>query len=117
MKPFDLEQALAGHPVQTRDGRPVTQLVKFDCKYDYCVFGVLDDAPASWMESGQHTCDGNNPYDLFMAPVKKTGWVVTDTNSLGERFMRTRIYENQEEAQKEFFGRAIRYHEIEWMED
>lgn len=76
MREFDLEQALAGAPVCTRDGRPVTQLVKFDCKYEYRVFGVVDGAPASWMESGQHTFYKDHPCDLFMAPTKKPdGWL------------------------------------------
>jgi hypothetical protein len=112
MKPFNLEAALAGHPVCTRDGRPVTQLVKFDCKYDYCVFGVLDDAPASWMESGQHTCDGNNPYDLFMAPVKKTGWVA--------RYAEGGVcgtFASEELARRGCLGRTATYHKIEWMEE
>jgi hypothetical protein len=32
MKPFNLEEALAGKPVVTRSGDPVTQIVKFDLK-------------------------------------------------------------------------------------
>jgi hypothetical protein len=105
---FDLEQALAGHPVVTRDGRPVTQMVKFDCKYEYRVFGVVDGAPASWMESGQHTFYKDHPCDLFMAPVKKTGWVAR-----WGAWLASGVYGSEEEAKKAY-PHALSYHEIEW---
>lgn len=41
MKPFNLERALAGDAVITRDGREVTQLVKFDVESKYKLFGVV----------------------------------------------------------------------------
>ena len=68
MKPFDLEAALAGAPVVTRSGKPVTQLVKFDAiRSPFNLFGVVDGEVYSWGESGG--------YDLFMATVKREGWI------------------------------------------
>ena len=54
MKPFDLEAALAGAPVITRDGRPVTQLHKFDATTPLCLVGVVGGEVYSWcLEGGQ----------------------------------------------------------------
>jgi hypothetical protein len=39
MKEFDLELAKAGHPVCTRDGKPV-RIVCFDAKGDYPIVGL-----------------------------------------------------------------------------
>lgn len=75
-KPFDLERALAGDPVVTRDGRPVTQLTKFDAGHDGDpVYGVFNDNAGSWSVDGQHLTDRGTGLDLFMAPKKRTVWV------------------------------------------
>jgi hypothetical protein len=43
MKPFDLEKALAGEPVVTRDGKEVTDIAYFPTKDDnYKVCGILN---------------------------------------------------------------------------
>lgn len=75
-KPFDLERALAGDPVVTRDGRPVTQLVKFDVGGDSePVCGVLNGSISSWSVDGLYLTDIESKYDIFMAPKKRTVWV------------------------------------------
>lgn len=77
-KPFDLERALAGDPVVTREGRPVTQLVKFkDANCDiYAVYGVVDDSVESWCVDGRYCANSDEcEYDIFMAPKKRTVWV------------------------------------------
>jgi hypothetical protein len=118
MREFNLEQALAGHPVQTRDGRPVTQLTKFDLP-EKGVFRLVG------VTSGQHietwSPNGNyefNDYglvdyswlDLFMAPVKKTGWVARY-----EDFVGAQAYQTEEES-KHAYPSALSYHEISWEE-
>lgn len=111
MRAFHLEAALAGHPVQTRDGRPVTQLVKFDCAHGYCVFGVAEGGPVSgWYESGRclEWVESNN--DIFMAPVKKTGWVARY-----EDFVGAQAYQTEEES-KHAYPSALSYHQIKWEE-
>lgn len=43
MKPFDLEKALAGERVVTRDGDEVTQITKFDLiRSEYFIRGVVE---------------------------------------------------------------------------
>jgi hypothetical protein len=75
MKPFDLQKALAGEPVVTRSGQPVTQLTKFSfIKVEYSVYGVIDGKIHRWVRSGQYDLDvENNDLDLFMAEPEK--WV------------------------------------------
>ena len=110
MREFNLEQALAGAPVCTRDGRPVTQLVKFDCEYEFCVFGIADGGPISWLESGRHLESMESDADLFMAPTKKTGWVARYNND----YVRG-VYKYESEALVKAPG-ALSYHEITWEE-
>lgn len=51
-KPFNLEEALAGARVVTRDGREVSQLRKFDAEEEYCLIGVVSGKICSWAISG-----------------------------------------------------------------
>lgn len=67
MKPFNLEEALAGTPVITRDGIPVKQLTYFkDVKNHYPILGIVEGRLFSWDELGKNRCYGSN-YDLFIA--------------------------------------------------
>jgi hypothetical protein len=56
MKPFDLEKALAGEPVVTRDGRPVTQLIKFEAIVEdgYVIYGVVNNKIFNFLDSGKY---------------------------------------------------------------
>jgi hypothetical protein len=79
-KPFNLEEALAGKPVVTRDGREVKKITKFDVNQTnpYSVYALLgtqtsnfDDVNeiiGSWTESGKYIAGTSeeNPLDLFM---------------------------------------------------
>lgn len=79
-KPFNLEEALEGKPVVTRDGREVRKITKFDVNQTnpYSIYALLgtqtsnfDDVNeiiGSWTESGKYVAgiEGENPLDLFM---------------------------------------------------
>ena len=76
MNKFNLERALDGDKVITRDGREVTQLTNFNVRVDYMpLTGVVDKALRYWHLDGTNpnklTADG----DLFMAPKKLSGFV------------------------------------------
>lgn len=118
MKPFNLEAALAGAPVVTRDGRKVTQLVKFDCTDTYVLYGVVTDTVHLWTVDGRFnmSCEKNG-HDLFMATVKKTGLAVSYRYKDEDARMSTTIFETEEQA-KEFFMdcESYRLHKIEWEE-
>ena len=73
---FDLQEAMAGKPVQTRDGRKVTQLKFFEDVNLNLIVGVVSKNIWSWDINGQlDSPRGDNPLDLFMAPEKKSIWV------------------------------------------
>ena len=83
MKAFDLEKALAGEPVVTRDGRAVTQLHCFDVANDYLypLYGVINGAIVQFRIHGKSEV-AENPYDLFMAEPER--WVnVYFNNQIG----------------------------------
>ena len=108
MRPFNLEAALAGAPVVTRDGREVTQLVMFDCHDNLPVAGVLDGIIHLWSIEGK---SGPYKFDLFMAPTKKTGWVAR----LTEGHVASVVLSTESEC-KAWYPNAHSYHEITWEE-
>jgi len=113
MKPFDLEQALAGAPVCTREGKPVTQLTKFDLpeKGVVILVGVTSGRHIErWYPNGSYEFNDHSRLDLFMAPVRKTGWLAM----FEHRFCKG-PYVSEEEA-KAAEPHALRYHEISWEE-
>lgn len=69
LKPFNLEAALAGEPVVTRDGREVFQVTLFECESKYPLCAVVDGDICSFTETGGHYYNGQpSQYDLFMKP-------------------------------------------------
>ena len=74
---FDLEKALAGAKVVTRDGREVTQLHLFETNGKHPLMGVVDDSLCGFTKKGVFDRDTTqSTYDLFMAPVERSEWVV-----------------------------------------
>jgi hypothetical protein len=118
MKLFSLEEALAGAPVQTRDGRPVTQLVKFDFSFGPVrLAGVIDDHRVGvWLADGLDCTFGNSQSDLLMAPVKKTGWIARYMYGHGNGFYINGVIFDSEEDVKAAEPNASSYHEISWEE-
>lgn len=80
LKPFNLERALAGDPVVTRDGRKVLEIMKFSSPFLYPVMALVEDKYNS-TDSEKFTIEGKlftekcSDCDLFMATTKKTYWV------------------------------------------
>ena len=76
MKPFDLEKALAGEPVVTKDGNPVTQLIKFEVTEGdgYVLYGVVNNKIRNFLDSGKYDKTfESHPFDLFMAEPER--WI------------------------------------------
>jgi hypothetical protein len=78
MKPFNLEEAINGAKVVTRDGRLVTQLTKFNADEKETLYGVVNKEIASWKDDGRFSFIppyNDHILDLFMhvEPVRK--WV------------------------------------------
>jgi hypothetical protein len=77
MRPFNLQEALAGKPVVTRDGKEVKQIAYFpDAKtYPVVAYSSKDEVD-TYTEDGKFltgTVEGSR--DLFMVSTKKTGFV------------------------------------------
>lgn len=80
MKPFDLELAKAGHPVQTKDGSQV-RILCFDRKNGtYPIVSLLEND--GYEVILKYTIDGkfyeggeDSNLDLVMAPEKHEGWI------------------------------------------
>lgn len=80
MLKFDLEKALAGEPVVTRDGQPV-KIAGYnpDAHHLHQISGWIDGIVHGWGANGVFSdLFEKNSRDLFMAEkpkVKKEGWV------------------------------------------
>lgn len=76
-KPFNLQEALAGKPVVTRDGRAV-KIAGYnpEADEDFKIIGWISGIPQCWSENGTYfdSCVNSN-YELFMAPETKDVWV------------------------------------------
>lgn len=108
MKPFDIELAKAGHPVCTRDGRAV-RILCFDRKSvdGYSILALIDKGDSedivSYIRQGTFYSNGKeHKNDLFMAAVKKEGWVNVFINaSYFDSKTAGTIYPTKEEALKD----------------
>ena len=75
LEKFDLEKALNGTKVFTRDGLEVTQLTKFDTYQKYCLYGVVNDEIICWDIKGRY-CGGTTPnMDLYIEGEVQSVWV------------------------------------------
>lgn len=85
-KEFDLEEALNGAKVVTRDGREVTQLTKFKTIEEHCLYGVVDEEIHSWHKNGVFYKHTKNNTDLFLAvePIRIYANVYYSQNGLLE---------------------------------
>lgn len=75
MKPFDLEQALAGKPVVTRRGVEVTQLHLFNIVNIYKLGAVVEGEFIQYTIQGEFREDHETGWDLFMASESKFLWI------------------------------------------
>lgn len=87
LKPFNLEKALAGDPVVTRDGRTVTEVFHFKTAFKTLknTVAAIDGHFYSFYENGKPV-SWDSEFDLFMAPkiVRKSGWLnVYPKNKVG----------------------------------
>lgn len=80
MKPFNLEEAKAGKPVCTRDGKPV-RIICWDAKGDNPIVALMEDGKGESTirrpVNGLYYRDemAEMPRDLMMATIQHTKWV------------------------------------------
>lgn len=120
MKEFNLDLAKAGHPVQTRSGKPARIICfdRIDNNYPIIALVKNDDIKEemcnSYTKEGRrYTYRDDDPEDLFMISIKKEGWInIYNTKEVGF------IYNSKEEAIKNV-NRSLKLKttiKIEWEE-
>lgn len=74
-KPFNLEAALAGEPIETRDGRKVTELHYFKTSGEsFSVIAIVDGYSHSYTTNGGYQLYRDHELDLVMSAKKHTVW-------------------------------------------
>ena len=101
MEKFNLERALAGEAVCTRDGREVTQLNYFEAPKDlFTVGGVLDRELYLWQTNGRFSETKEDSRDLFMKPKENAIWINVYKNENGFLYTNGSDYRSEESAKK-----------------
>lgn len=124
MKEFNLELAKAGHPVQTRDGRPA-RIICYDRKGNKPIVALVYEKEDNVEHHHFYFNDGKfltsmskSPEDLVMAQTKKEGWVNIYKSFAGTRYCGN-IYPSEEEAINhvdDFGDTHLTTTKIEWEE-
>ena len=99
MKPFDLEKALAGEPVVTKDGNPVTQLIKFEVTEGdgYVLYGVVNNKIRNFLDSGKYDRTfESHPFDLFMAEPER--WINIHFDPKNGHIFYGVVYQSEKDA-------------------
>ena len=122
MKEFNAEEAKAGKPVCTRDGRPV-RIVRFDRNDTvYPIVAIIKETINNivvYTKEGKYAfgCECDHNADLMMAGEKKEGWVNVYRIYDGETMTGNRIFKTREEALE---GKTVHTYittiKIEWEE-
>jgi hypothetical protein len=125
MKPFNLEAALAGEPVVTRNGRPV-KIAGYNEGLGSLI-GWVDDRPKEWDKDGiwNTIFEIGGRHDLFMAEnqkVKIEGWVNVYSNTervCDDSFVAatSHAYKSKKEAKRFASPSCIDTVKIEWEEE
>lgn len=122
MKPFNLEAAKRGEPIQTRDGRPakfIAHVPESLDEYSRVVALVDGCLVRTSSDGGLYSPSGPSPCDLFMAPRTRKGWIVLWKTTSGWEVYSTYVYDKKEEAEERAyaFGATHRVVELsEWEE-
>lgn len=119
MKEFNLEEAKAGQPVCTRDGK-TARIICFDMKGDYPIVALILDEPdyeecLVYFSDGRLTNDRITDDDLMMASIRHEGWVNVFRGKHG-CYVDREIWDSEEKAKavgKEF-TEYITSVKIEW---
>jgi hypothetical protein len=101
MKPFNLEEALAGKPVVTRDGRKVTQfhLFKNINAGEKPLRAVIEGCVHSYEVNGIYLPLSPSRNDLFMVSQKVTKWVNVYETANGYEIGQTKVHDTEGAAE------------------
>jgi hypothetical protein len=103
MEKFNLERALAGDPVCTRDGREVTRLFLVDVDSKYKLVGVVKKSLVRWTDKGYFLDITNkSENDLFMKPKENAIWINLYKNENGSLYTNGAHYMSEESAKRSY---------------
>ncbi|MHB9161363.1 MAG: hypothetical protein ACYC6W_10860 [Nitrosotalea sp.] len=106
MKPFNLERALAGDKVITKNGHIVLELIlQFKLIEPYInLIGTINGYVYTWNKEGKIYVDGtSNPFDLFMSSTKKKLYIAIHKNKETNNhhlIFKGKSYESKEELEE-----------------
>lgn len=111
MKPFNLQEALAGKPVVTRDGRKVTEIYHFKTGTSvYSVHACIDGCIREYTQRGTYYETGNgSDFDLFMEEPVVEGWVNILCTSDGILRVSSTVYATKELALANICAHSCNY--------
>ena len=75
LEKFDLQKALNGAKVVTRNGIEVKQLHKFITIDKMKLYGVVEKEVNCWNKEGRYQCPDMPEFDLFLAVEPQSIWV------------------------------------------
>lgn len=103
-KPFNLQDALQGKSIITRDGRSV-KIAGYnpEANHYYSLVGWVNGETQSWSMDGKYYRGGESDDDLFMASETKDVWVVLFQSKAKD--ILSHAYETEEYAYD-----ALRHH-------
>ena len=96
-KPFDLESALAGEPVVTKDGQPV-EIIQY--RSGQIIGWINKDKACYWFENGNPINDWFDCYKLLMLDEPQKAWLVV-ANFTGNDNWYSGVFTDKVEAIKE----------------
>lgn len=100
MKEFDLQKALAGSRVVTKEGKEVKNLtyLKELTEDEFKVVGVVVGELFRWTEEGTSVFE-DDAFDLYLATESCEGWVNVYRNGKGGVEFGNKIYKNSTDAE------------------
>lgn len=109
LKPFDLEKALAGAKVVTRDGREVSEIVLLKTLRSgrFPVITVVNGMREEYAMDGTYNEEkSESNYDLFLATEIKTGWIgiFSALEGCSCSYCSSNVYETAEELDRAMQG-------------
>jgi hypothetical protein len=110
LKPFDLEAALNGAAVVTREGKEVTEVVVLkNTFYGKNVLALINNGLYSFKQDGKVEEDAEHFNDLFMKPQQVTKWVNIYALASGN-FTTGEMFDTQDQAINEYslFGEPLK---------
>jgi len=102
----------------TCQGKEVTQLALFKVTSGDALIGVIDGSIESWLATGKFYDGALHPYDLFMAPVKREGWIGISPGEYSDGSRDTSsLYKTREEVEGHFYpSPTFQIVKVEWEE-